>query len=537
MSQATAGPVTAITGESRAAAWLRRLEWDRMAAAVVAAVLLALAIELPLWKMTLLAPQYPGGLHMTAYGDRFEGDVREINILNHYIGMKPINDADVFELSLFVPGMIALIVVLLALGAAPLPHPLKVAQSVAIWLLPLGIVADLQWWLYRYGHSMHPDAPLRLPSFTPHVIGTTKVMNFHNAAAFSTGFWLIVAAAAVISLGPTLLRALWELPRSLGVATAGAALLLLALAGSGRPAQAAPAEPGQSIAALIAAAEPGATVFVPPGTYREQLVIDKPVVLDGRGQAVIDGGGAGDVVVVKAADVEIRGFTIRHGGTAISQEPAGVRLLDHHTVLSNNRIEDVYFGVTVQGGGHHEIGFNTIRPARHTRLEWRGHAISLWNTEGNVIHHNQISYAKDGMFISFSRQNFIHGNRVSDSRFGIHYMYADNNRFTDNVFTHNLSGALVMNSKGIFLKGNEFSNNRGNTGHGLLFKTVDDVWAEDNRITGNGTGISLDDAPASPGAVVTFHRNLIALNRTGLALMTPPPSPSTRTAWWTTPCR
>jgi nitrous oxidase accessory protein len=154
-------------------------------------------------------------------------------------------------------------------------------------------------------------------------------------------------------------------------------------------------------------------------------------------------------------------------------------------------------------------------------VEWRGHAISIWNSENNVIRHNDISYAKEGLFFTFANHNFVHDNRVSHSRYGIHYMSSNDNRFTDNVFTKNFAGALVMQSKGLFLKGNEFSDNRHSaTAIGLLFKDVDDVWAEDNRITGNGTGIALGETPLTPTSTAIFHRNLVALNGTGVALTT-----------------
>ncbi|MGD9890368.1 MAG: NosD domain-containing protein [Dehalococcoidia bacterium] len=518
MTQAATGPLTAAANE-RTVTWLRRVQWDRMVAAATAAILLALAIALPLWKMTLLAPQYPGGLHMTAYGDRFAGDVREINILNHYIGMKPIEEADVLELQIFLPAMLLVIVAVLVLGVLPLPHWLKVAEGIGIWLLPIGIVADLQWWLYRYGHSMDPLAPLRLEPFTPRVFGSTKVMNFHNDAEFAIGFWLLVAAAVVISLGPSLLRAVWELPRTLTGGTAAAILFaLILLSGNGGTALAAAEQP--AIAGLIAVAEPGETVTVPPGVYHEQLVIDKPVRLIGKG-ATIDGGGRGDVVVVNANDVELRGFTIRNSGRAVSQEPAGVRLLGHGALLASNTIEDVFFGINIIGGGHHQIEFNTIRPDKTRAPEWRGHGISMWNSEGNVIRRNTIRDAKDALFISFSHHNFVHGNTVMKNRFGLHYMYAEDNRFTDNVIVDNMSGALVMNSKRLFLKGNQIRNNtRGTIALGLLLKNADDLWAEDNLITGNGTGVSMEDTPQTPGSSVTFTRNLIALNRVGLSLTT-----------------
>src|SRR5262245_37088388 len=63
----------------------------------LAAALLAASYALPYWRMTLHAPQYPKGLHVVAYLNRLEGDVREIDGLNHYIGMRPLNEAAQFE--------------------------------------------------------------------------------------------------------------------------------------------------------------------------------------------------------------------------------------------------------------------------------------------------------------------------------------------------------------------------------------------------------------------------------------------------------
>ena len=84
------------------------------ASAAVACLLVAATVFVPLWKMELVAPQYPRGLVMHAYGYKFTGDdvspyedVREINGLNHYIGMKPIKTAA--EMQLFIPGVIALL--------------------------------------------------------------------------------------------------------------------------------------------------------------------------------------------------------------------------------------------------------------------------------------------------------------------------------------------------------------------------------------------------------------------------------------------
>jgi hypothetical protein len=180
--------------------------------AVVAGLLLMAAVFMPLWRMELVAPQYPEGLVLYAYGDRFEGDsesyyddVREINGLNHYIGMKPIEP--VTEMDLFIPGMVATIAGIIAVSFIGWHRNWFRGLAIAgVWFLPIFFVADLQYWLYHYGHTMDPKAALNTGDFTPKVYGTTKVWNFHSENAFEIGFYLMVLAALTISFLPPAIR-------------------------------------------------------------------------------------------------------------------------------------------------------------------------------------------------------------------------------------------------------------------------------------------------------------------------------------------
>lgn len=176
--------------------------------ALVASVLLAIAIFLPLWKMELIAPQYPEGLVMYAYGNRFADDpgsyyddVREINGLNHYIGMKPIEE--VTEMKLFIPGLVAMIAATIAVSFVSWKKRwLRGLTAAGFWFIPIFFVADLQYWLYHFGHTMKEDAPLNPGDFTPKVVGTTEVWNFHTENSFQIGFYLMLMAALVITFGP-----------------------------------------------------------------------------------------------------------------------------------------------------------------------------------------------------------------------------------------------------------------------------------------------------------------------------------------------
>ena len=60
---------------------------------VLAFLLLVPSYLVPLYDMTMFAPQYQDGLRMHIYSYKLEGgndgqDVKEMNLLNHYIGMK-----------------------------------------------------------------------------------------------------------------------------------------------------------------------------------------------------------------------------------------------------------------------------------------------------------------------------------------------------------------------------------------------------------------------------------------------------------------
>src|SRR3990170_1681884 len=217
-----------------------------LAAAALACALLAGALFVPLWRMELVAPQYPQGLVMYAYGYKFADDpgtyyedVREINGLNHYIGMKPIKE--VAEMQLFIPSVAALAAATLLASFVAWKRRWGQALVIAgFWLMPLFFVADLQFWLYNYGHTMDEDAALNTGSFTPKVFGSTQVWNFHSETRFELGFYCMVLGAFVMTFGPPLSQLIPRLAarfRAVKTARAGrltgarAAILIAAVLG------------------------------------------------------------------------------------------------------------------------------------------------------------------------------------------------------------------------------------------------------------------------------------------------------------------
>ena len=494
--------------------------------AAAALVMLLAGAVLPLWSMTLHAPQYPQGLRLIIDGRGARGDVDELNSLNHYIGMPPIQTAGIPEVRLFIPGIALVALGLLAWGILQwrVLHGLVLLGA---WALPVVFLADLQWRLYQFGHSLDLGAAFRLPAFTPRVLGPTVVMNFNVTALPGVGLVLLVLSALTLTMGPRL--SLGRAARGRVLVTVAAAALLVALCAVTAAVPPAAAQvpaaarhglaAGFDLARAIAAAPNGATIQVPPGRYPGPLVLARPVTLRGIGLPIIDGGGRGDVVVITGADVRLEGFVIRGSALAYSREAAGVVIRGARAVVRGNQIEEVLFGVYLAGADDAVVEDNTIATA-DLPVERRGHAVYLWKAQRVRLIGNRITRGKDGIYISFSDGNVVEGNTVSGCRYGIHYMYSNANTFRANVFRGNAVGAAVMYSTDVVMIGNTFEGSRSTaTGVGLLFKDVDRVTIRENRIIRNHIGVEFDNAPATPDGWVRLHRNLIAYNAIGFSLM------------------
>ncbi|MBL8762746.1 MAG: cytochrome C [Phycisphaerae bacterium] len=168
---------------------------------MLARVVLLVSIFFPYWHMELDAPQYPNGLSLTAYVNHLTGDVKEIDGLNHYIGMRPLGEAAAFERAASVWMIIAMF--LLVEGAAVIHSRWAVLLALPAVTFPLGFVADLHYWMRTFGLNLNPDAPLSaaVKPFIPTVLGEGGIGQFKTFATFGLGYWLAVAGAVLTIVG------------------------------------------------------------------------------------------------------------------------------------------------------------------------------------------------------------------------------------------------------------------------------------------------------------------------------------------------
>jgi hypothetical protein len=170
---------------------------------LLAAFLLLLPTYLlPLWKMTMFAPQYPEGLRLSIYSYKLEGgnagqDIKEINILNHYIGMRDLTTADFTEFKWipFVVGMLALLFL-----RAPVLGKMSDLIDVVVLYLYFGLFSlwSFGFKLYSYGHDLAPTASVKVAPFMPPLFGHRKLANFDVYSYPAAGSYALAAVAVVL---------------------------------------------------------------------------------------------------------------------------------------------------------------------------------------------------------------------------------------------------------------------------------------------------------------------------------------------------
>jgi len=166
-----------------------------------AAMLLMVSLLLPYWVLQLSAPQFPDGLTITAYVNRLEGDVNELEGLNHYVGLGSFQDAATLERQIAVVAILVLAGLLLA---ALLVHSRWVVLLVLPTLLfPFIFLIDLQYWLWDFGHHLDPAAPLAaaVGEFTPPIFGPASIAQFDTLALPGIGLILAFIATGLTAAG------------------------------------------------------------------------------------------------------------------------------------------------------------------------------------------------------------------------------------------------------------------------------------------------------------------------------------------------
>lgn len=177
---------------------------------IVGALLPLLLFVFPIWNITLEAPQYPIPLGMNIFINDFADlnphDIQNINLMNHYVGMKYIPEA-IPEFKIFPPVVIGMAILGVILGFLGRPKLFLVWFILMVILGSIGIY-DFYMWEYNYGHDLSPKAIMKFTNpdgsvmgFQPPLLGSKDILNFRahsypRAGAVFLGIGMLLSLAA-----------------------------------------------------------------------------------------------------------------------------------------------------------------------------------------------------------------------------------------------------------------------------------------------------------------------------------------------------
>lgn len=153
----------------------------------IGAILILGLFIFPLWNITLEAPQYPTPLGMDIYindfADKNPHDIKNINLMNHYVGMKYIPES-IPEFKIFPIVIIAMSILGIVVGLIG-KYQWYFVWGIVMVALAIAGIYDFYLWEYNYGHDLDPKAILKFTNpdgsimgFQPPLFGSKDILNF-----------------------------------------------------------------------------------------------------------------------------------------------------------------------------------------------------------------------------------------------------------------------------------------------------------------------------------------------------------------------
>ncbi|MDH3321967.1 MAG: hypothetical protein OEM04_03200 [Flavobacteriaceae bacterium] len=167
---------------------------------IIGALLLIGLFIFPLWNITLEAPQYPIPLgmdiHINKFTDTNPHDIKNINLMNHYVGMKYIPET-IPEFKIF-PVVIGIMIVLGVIIGFIGNYKWFLFWFILMSVLGIAGMYDFYLWEYDYGHNLDPKAIMNFKNpdgspmgFQPPLFGTKLILNFTAHSYPRTGAYFM----------------------------------------------------------------------------------------------------------------------------------------------------------------------------------------------------------------------------------------------------------------------------------------------------------------------------------------------------------
>ena len=231
-------------------------------------------------------------------------------------------------------------------------------------------------------------------------------------------------------------------------------------------------------------------MLIKKGTYKEyNILIDKPLTLIGENFPVVDGEDKGEIIRIVSDEVTIDGLFIINVGTSYTSDYAAIRVVkSQHFLIQNVVLEKLFFGIYLEKSNNGKVYHNKIIGDAVDEYN-SGNGIQLWYSKNIEVDRNIVQGVRDGIYLEFSDNITIN---TKNLRYGLHFMFSNDDTYSNNTFENNGAGVAVMFSKRVKMYNNIFKKNWGTAAFGVLLKEINDSEISGNTFEENTIGINIE---------------------------------------------
>jgi len=248
----------------------------------------------------------------------------------------------------------------------------------------------------------------------------------------------------------------------------------------------------------------------------DNWIIDKAITVRGVEGAHLISANGEEIITVISNDVTLEGMTFSGVVTNYLKENAAIRIRrSKRFLIKENKINDCFFAIYLEKANNGQITKNIIDGDASTEAE-SGNGIHAWYCDDLTIQDNEVLHHRDGIYLEFVNNSSVDNNHShNNTRYGLHYMFSNDDTYTQNVIEKNGVGVAVMFSRRITMKENTFAYNWGHAAYGLLLKEIYDAEIIDNNFTENTVGIFVEGSNRVNYFRNDFKRNGWAIKFSG----------------------
>ena len=262
----------------------------------------------------------------------------------------------------------------------------------------------------------------------------------------------------------------------------------------------------------INTAAPYSTLKLPSGTYKGNILINKPLTIIGKDKdVIIQGSSDGSVITITSSNVILKNLTITGSGSRMDKIDSAITIRKAKECEINScKLLDSLYGIDMDMVSESIIVNNYIT-SKELDIALRGNALKMYYANNNLIQNNTIENSRD-VTLDYSNHNLFKGNLFKGNRFATHLSLSNNNFFDSNTYLYNSVSLMVMGAKNTMVVYNTIKSSKGAAGIGVVINGVSNFRFEHNTLKFNAKGIYIDGQEKAKGMKRYINHNEISYN-------------------------